>query len=153
MELFLITHWHWLIIAGVLLVVEVLSGTAMFLWLGAACAGVAAVVFYWPGLIWQYQIAFAALFIILSIFLWKLWGKLFPAGKRQDNHSLNRRSEQYVGRLFNLSEPIVNGIGKIKVDDSSWRVSGKDAPINTQVEVVAAEGMLLKVKAVDDSAE
>ncbi len=145
MELVLITHWHWLIIAAVLLVVEVLTGTAFFLWLSAACAGVAAVVYAWPEIIWQYQFAFAAIFIILSILLWKLWGNIFPSGKRQDNHSLNRRSEQYIGRVFNLSEPIINGIGKVKVDDSNWRVSGEDAPINTQVKVVGAQGMLLEV--------
>ncbi|MFK5891959.1 MAG: NfeD family protein [Pseudomonadota bacterium] len=146
METILITHWHWLILALVMLVIELFSGTVVFLWFSVACAGVGAVVFYWPGIIWQYQLALVTVFIILSIILWKLWGKLFPSGDRKDNPSLNRRSEQYVGRIFNLSEAIINGMGKIKVDDSNWRVSGDDAPINTQVEVIAAEGMLLKVK-------
>ena len=146
METIIISHWHWLIIALVLLVIELFSGTVVFLWLSAACAGVGAVIFYWPDIIWQYQLTLAAVFIILSIILWKLWGKIFPSGHRQDNQSLNRRSEQYVGRVFNLSEPIVNGMGKIKVDDSSWRVSGNDAPVNTRVKVIEADGMLLKVK-------
>ncbi len=146
METLLITHWHWLILALVLLVIELLSGTVVFLWLSAACAGVGIIVYFLPDIIWQYQLALATVFIILSIVLWKLWGKLLPSEPRQDNISLNRRSEQYIGRVFNLSEPIVNGMGKIRVDDSSWRVSGEDAPVNTQVEVVAAEGMLLKVK-------
>lgn len=151
MEALFITHWHWLILALVLLVIELFSGTVVFLWLSAACAGVGLVVFYWPEIIWQYQFALATVFIILSIVLWKLWGKVFPSGQRQDNQSLNRRSEQYIGRVFNLSEAIVNGMGKIKVDDSGWRVSGEDAPINSQVEVVAAEGMVLKVKILEQS--
>ena len=146
METILISHWHWLILALVLLVIELFSGTVVFLWLSAACAGVGAVVYYLPELIWQYQLALAALFIILSIVLWKLWSKVFPSGHRQDNQSLNRRSEQYIGRVFSLSEAIVNGMGKIKVDDSSWRVSGDDAAVNTRVEVIAAKGMVLKVK-------
>ncbi len=145
MDDFLITHWHWLILAAVLLLTEVLSGTAVFLWLSAACVGVAGVVFYSPEMIWPYQMAFAAVFIILSIVLWKLWGKVFSSGKREDNPNLNRRSEQYIGRTFNLLEPIINGVGKIKVDDSTWRVMGDDAPIATQVKVVAAEGLMLKV--------
>jgi inner membrane protein len=151
METIFITHWHWLILALVLLVIELFSGTVVFLWLSAACAGVGAVVFYWSDIIWQYQLALAAVFIILSIILWKLWGKFFPTMHRQDNQSLNRRSEQYVGRVFNLSEAIVNGMGKIKVDDSSWRVSGENAPVNTQVEVIAAKGMVLKVKVLDST--
>jgi inner membrane protein len=146
MEIMLITYWHWLIIAVILLGIEVLSGTFVFLWLSAACVGVAIVVYYEPEIIWQYQFAFATVFIILSIVLWKFWGKIFPTKQRQDNYNLNRRSERYIGRTFTLCEPIVNGIGKIKVDDSSWRVEGEDTPINSQVEVIAADGMLLKVK-------
>jgi membrane protein implicated in regulation of membrane protease activity len=148
MEIMLITYWHWLIIAVALLIIEVLSGTFVFLWLSAACVGVAVVVYSQPGIIWQYQFAFAAAFILLSIFLWKIWGKIFPAVQRKDNHNLNRRSEQYIGRTFTLCEPIVNGIGKIKVDDSSWRVEGDDAPVNTRVEVIAADGILLKVRTI-----
>jgi len=151
MEILLINHWHWLILALVLLVIELFSGTVVFLWLSAACVGVGAVVYYMPELIWQYQLAVAAIFIILSIIFWKLWGKYFPTTHRIDNQSLNRRSEQYVGRVFNLSEAIVNGMGKIRVDDSSWRVSGNDAPVNSQVEVIAAEGMVLKVKVLDSN--
>ena len=148
MEDLLITHWHWLILALTCLVIELFTGTIMFLWLSAACVAVAGIVFTWPDLIWQYQIALSAIFIILSIFLWRLWAKFFPSSHRQDNLSLNRRSERYIGRVFNLSEPIINGMGKIKVDDSSWRVSGDDAPVDTAVEVIAADGMLLKVKKV-----
>jgi hypothetical protein len=37
-----------------------------------------------------------------------------------DQPKLNRRGEQYVGRTFTLEEPIVNGHGKIRVDDSTW---------------------------------
>ncbi len=59
---------------------------------------------------------------------------------------MNRWAEQYIGRTFNLVEPIVNGMGKIKVDDSIWKVQGEDAPEGTQVEVTGVEGVVFKVK-------
>ncbi len=147
MQEFVFSHWHWLILTLILLVVEVLTATAFFLWLSAASTAVAVVVYFFPTMIWQYQLAWAAVFIVLSIVLWRLWGKWFAANTPQDNPALNRRSEQYIGRTFQLSEPIINGIGKITVDDSTWRVRcDQDAPLNTRVRVVAAKGMILEVE-------
>ena len=44
------------------------------------------------------------------------------------------------------SAPIVNGVGKLHVDDSQWRISGADVPAGTQVRVVAADGSTLRVE-------
>ena len=41
-----------------------------------------------------------------------------------DRPFLNRRAEGYVGRIFTLDKPIVDGIGTIRIDDTVWRVSG-----------------------------
>jgi inner membrane protein len=54
-----------------------------------------------------------------------------------------------VGRTFTLNEPMVNGVGKLRVDDSQWRIAGVDAPAGTQVRVVAVDGATLKVERVD----
>ena len=147
MELLEITYWHWLILALGLIIIELLTGTAVFLWLSAACVGVAGILALWPETIWQYQLAWYVFFAVLFTIIWKIIRKLMPSQESLVPHNLNRRSEQYVGRVFNLSEPIINGVGKIKVDDSSWRVSGEDCAIETKVEVVAAKGMILEVKA------
>jgi len=64
-----------------------------------------------------------------------------------DEPALNRRGEQYIGRSFTLTEPIVNGEGKIKVDDSIWKISGADMEAGASVCVIALEGSILKVEA------
>jgi inner membrane protein len=46
-----------------------------------------------------------------------------------------------------LSEPIQNGRGKARIDDSVWRVEGADLPAGTQVKVMAVDGAILKVEA------
>ena len=65
-----------------------------------------------------------------------------------DKPNLNRRGAQYVGRTFTLSEPITNGFGKIRVDDSTWKVEGSDSPAGAQIRVVGVDGVVLKVERV-----
>ena len=143
---FIINHWHWLILALILLGIEVFTMTAFFLWLSAACAATATVVYFMPDMIWEYQFALAGLFIGIGIALWRKWGTWFS--RHQPEHKLNRRNEQYIGRVFVLTEAIENGTGKIRVDDSTWRVQGEDAPVNSRVKVIGARGMILEVEIV-----
>lgn len=63
-----------------------------------------------------------------------------------DQPNLNRRGQQYIGRTFTLSEPIVNGLGKITVDDSTWKIHGKDCAEGTRVTVTGVDGVILKVE-------
>ena len=60
--------------------------------------------------------------------------------------ALNRRGHALVGRVFTLETPIVEGSGRIRVDDSSWRVTGPSAPAGAQVRVVRADGATLVVE-------
>ncbi|HEY1153047.1 MAG TPA: NfeD family protein, partial [Pseudolabrys sp.] len=68
---------------------------------------------------------------------------------QSDAPTLNRRGASYVGRQFTLAEPIVNGVGRLRVDDSQWRISGIDAPAGVTVRVVRADGATLHVERVD----
>jgi len=61
--------------------------------------------------------------------------------------TLNRRGAQYIGRTFTLDEPIANGIGKIRVDDSTWKIEGTDCPAGSKVKVVGIDNTVLKVEA------
>ena len=97
-----------------------------------------------PALIWQYQVLIFAVGALASVMIWHHYLKTHPG--EQNTNTLNRRAEQYVGRLFILSEPIVNGRGKIRVDDSSWQVEGPELPLNAKVEVIGVDGVILKVK-------
>ncbi len=142
-----ITHlefWHWLTFALILIILEMLSPGVFLMWLGIAAGIVGLVMLAQPDLSWQIQMTLFALLSIASIIFWRWAQTRFKA--EPDNLHLNRRAEQYIGRTFNLVEPIVNGVGKIKVDDSTWKVHGEDAPVGTQVEVTGVEGVVFKVK-------
>jgi hypothetical protein len=64
-----------------------------------------------------------------------------------DQPHLNRRGSQYVGREFTLEAPIVNGVGKVDVDDSTWRVRGPNLPAGSQIRVTRIDGVVLVVEA------
>jgi membrane protein implicated in regulation of membrane protease activity len=52
---------------------------------------------------------------------------------------------QLIGQSFDLIDPIVNGRGSIKTGDTIWRVEGPELPQGARIEVVGADGTLLKV--------
>lgn len=70
-----------------------------------------------------------------------------------DQPDLNRRSDQLVGRVFDLAEPIEGGRGKVRVGDTLWVVSGLEASRGVRVKVVRASGMLLHVELIDACSE
>lgn len=139
-----INQWHWLILAVTLIILEIfISGFVLF-WLGLAAAIVGIILAAFPGMNWETQLVIFSIFSVLSIILWFKYGK--NRGAESDRPTLNKRGEQYVGRTFTLNEPIIDGIGKIKVDDSSWRIAGDDAEIGEKVKVVGIESTTLKVE-------
>ena len=137
--------WHWLTIAAILIFLEILSPGVFFLWLGLAAGMVGIIMAIIPDISWQIQFILLAVFSITSLIVWRIFAKIFSSQEASVSH-LNRRAEQYIGRTFTLVEPIVNGIGKIKVDDSTWRVKGEDAPLGTQVKTIAVDGIVFEVE-------
>ncbi len=137
-------HWHWWILATALVILEVFAPGAFFLWLGIAAAVVGGVVYLAPGIGWEYQLLLFSVLSVVSIIIWRRYFRTQPADT--DQPALNRRGEQYVGRLFTLTEPIVDGMGKIHVDDSTWKIRGEDCPVGTQVEVTGVDGTILQVR-------
>lgn len=139
-----LSHWHWWILAVALVILEVFAPGAFFLWLGIAAGVVGALVYLVPSLGWEYQVLAFSLLSVISIIIWRKFFRARPSDTDQPN--LNRRGEQYVGRLFTLNEPIVDGLGKIRVDDSTWKIRGEDCPVGSQVEVTGVDGTILKVR-------
>jgi membrane protein implicated in regulation of membrane protease activity len=84
---------------------------------------------------------------ILSVFVIRSFFKAHPV--KSDQPLLNRRGHQYVGRVFTLGNPIVNGEGKIKVDDSIWKIRGPDCEPGARVRVNGVDGVVLTIEPVE----
>jgi membrane protein implicated in regulation of membrane protease activity len=136
--------WHWWALGTILMIVELLVPGTFFLWMAESCYVVGGLLWLMPGLSVEAQ---AILFSILSLTSILLYRRFFLQKPIASGRPLlNRRAAQYVGRIFTLDEPIVDGRGRIRVDDTLWRVEGRDAPAGGKVRVVAAEGVVLRVE-------
>ena len=139
-----IEFWHWWVAAIGLIVVEALVPGAIFLWLGVSAAVVGAILLAAPELSWEYQLLIFAVLSVGSVIGWRAYHKRHPT--KTDLPNLNRRGEQYVDRLITLDQPIVNRVGKVRLDDTSWKVTGQDLPAGARVRVVGVDGVVLQVE-------
>ena len=97
-----------------------------------------------PELHWQTELV---IFAVLSFVAVGLWFRFRPMSKDTPDNGLNQRGRNYLGQVYVLVEPISEGVGKARVDDSVWRVAGPDLPAGTKVRVVAVEdGVAMRVE-------
>lgn len=144
-----LVYWHWWAIAGVFFVLEVLSMSFFFLWIGAAAVLVGLLLAIVPDMSWQIQLTLWALISVAGAFGWRIYRKKNPDHIKSDQPKLNRRGEQYVDRTFTLENDMSNGFGKVKVDDSIWKVEcEKDLTKGTKIRVKSVEGTVLQVEEV-----
>jgi len=139
-----IEFWYWWIAGVVFIAIEVFAPGAVFLWLAVSAGVVGALLLLFPDLTWQAQFLIFAALSVASVFGWLFYRKRMPQPE-SDEPALNRRGQQYVGRVFTLEQAIVNGQGKIKVDDTIWKIEGDDLPEGTKITVTGVEGTVLRV--------
>ena len=140
----IIVFWHWWTLGAALLILELIVPGMFFIWMGESAFVTGAILWLVPDMQTEYQIMTFSVLSVLSILVFRRYLKWRPI--QSDRPLLNQRTAQYVGRTFTLEEAIVNGRGKIHVDDSSWRVEGEDCPKGAKVRVTDAEGVILKVE-------
>src|SRR5262245_42848545 len=137
-------YWDWFILAAVLLALEIIAPGTFMLWLGLAAflVGAISLAVEWS---WQFQFVAFAVFAIAAIPLWR------PVGARlaspTDQPFLNRRADAFIGRVFTLEKPIVDGSGTVGIGDTIWRITGPDCPAGSRVKVAAVDGATLRVEA------
>lgn len=144
---FEIVFWYWWVLAVFLLGIEILAPGFFFLWLSLSGFVVGAVLFLFPSTILEVQLLIFGVLSIVSVLIWRRYG--LQSQSETDHPLLNKRGAQYIGRIFSLIEPINNGRGKIKVDDSIWTVLGEDCPLDSKVKVTAVKGTLFEVERVN----
>jgi membrane protein implicated in regulation of membrane protease activity len=135
--------WNWFILGIVLLLIEILAPGTFMLWLGlsAILVGLISLAVAWS---WQFQLVAFAIFAVASLVLWR---KLNPPAEPQPPAPmLNRRADAFVGRIFTLEKPIVDGSGSLRIDDSIWRITGPDCAAGSRVRVTRADGGSLAVE-------
>lgn len=141
---FLTSPWLWLVLGILLVVAETMVPGIFLIWFGLA-ALLTALIDWLFGMPWQANLAVFAVLAVAAAFA----GWHFTRRKDEefgDTPMLNRRAEALVGRVLPLDRAIVSGEGRVRIDDSVWRVTGPELPAGTLVRIARVVGTTLAVE-------
>ncbi len=145
-----IEYWHWLSLGFILLILEMLAPSTLFLWMGVSAIVVSIIQWFIPDIGWQWQFILFGVLSLVSFFGWRqLSAKKGLEDVAEEYSNLNKRSASLIGRKAVLDSPIKNGVGRMRLDDTYWRIEGEDLPKGTRVVVVGVEGATLEVEAAE----
>lgn len=147
MELFVADFWHWWMLAVALVILEIFAPTFFALWLGISAFLTGLALFLMPEMQWEYQVFLFAVLSIASIIAWRYYYNKNPIAT--DEPLLNRRGEQYVGRVITLKKAIIDGQGKVNVDDSTWKIEGEDCPGGTKIKIISVNNVVFQVEIIN----
>lgn len=136
--------WPWLIGGLLLIGLETLAPGIFLVWFGIAAVLTGALESLLD-LTWPTSLIVFAVLALASAGT----GRLLT--RRRDeavtsHPMLNRRGDALVGRVLRLDRPIAAGEGRVRVDDSVWRVTGPELAAGAPVRVVRVDGATLVVE-------
>ena len=137
-----LTHWIWWGVAALLVVTEVFAPGTFFLWMGVSAGALGVIVLFAPNLAWEIQFALFAVFSLGAIFL----SRKYLQKNQADESSLSARGKRYIGMVVTVEAAIVNGIGKVRVEDTVWRAQGADVAVGGQVKITGVTGATFEVE-------
>ncbi len=137
--------WYWWAVAAVLLVFEMLLPGVVFMFVAAGAAAAGFFLLVVPGLSLELQLFVFGLVSVISAVVLRPTLKRLQRGRAQDE-TINARGSSLVGRTIVLDAPILNGRGRVRIDDGSWTVTGPDMVAGARVRVTAVNGTELAVE-------
>ena len=147
--------WGWWIVALILMGLEILAPGTFFLWFGISAFIIGTISLamgaestFW---VWQTQvIGFLVLSLVTALFARRYMNKV----RTEDGGELrlNQRGAQLIGRTAVVNQAILQGQGRVRIGESTWRVTGPDMPEGSMVRIIAADGGTLIVEPVERTA-
>ena len=136
-------YWLWLVAGLALCAAETVVPGAFLIWIGLAGLIIGAVDFVLPLPLAVQTLGFAVLAAGLALVGRRVYGSIDSVGPSLPTS----RAHALIGREFFLEGAIEHGFGRIRVDDSVWRVAGEDMPEGVKVRVVGIEdGVAVRVE-------
>ncbi len=145
-----INHWHWLAFGLCLLAIELLGTAGYFLWLGLSALIVSMIVVFLP-VSWQLQwVAFASISLVTT---WLWWRRQLKNDQQDDAHrQLNQKEKQLIGKTSLVDQDVDGGQFRLNLGDTTWTAECDEAlKAGTRVKVIAVDGIVVKVKPVEQS--
>ena len=89
-----------------------------------------------------FQILLFAIFCIITVLI----GVKVYKGKDHDitTEKLNQvRGAEYVGKVFTLTQDVINNEGRLPIGDSVWGIHGENLPAGTKIRITKITGNTL----------
>lgn len=77
--------------------------------------------------------------VMIIIFIGILYLRRNPVNEIQSSP----RGESYIGKVFTLEFPIINGTGILQVDNTTWRIHCVDLPAGARIKIIGIDGLVL----------
>ncbi|MCF6293318.1 MAG: NfeD family protein [Robiginitomaculum sp.] len=141
------TIWHWIAFAGILLVLELLTGFTTFLLWPAAAAFLVGLLNLFGFMGWQAD--FTVFAILTAILIWVGQVYIRPRMKGGDKQHLNDRSARMVGQVGEVTVDFRNGRGRVNLDDTRWgavSVDDSDLTKGSKIIVERIDGVTVIVR-------
>lgn len=141
--------WTWWVVGLALLAAEIVLPGVFLMWIGIAAILVGSLsLALWGDTVWTWQlqvVTFAVLSVVSALIGRRV---MMRQETNTDQPLLNQRGASLIGRTATLVQPISEGRGRIRLDDTTWIVAGPDLPVGTRVRIVSSMGGTLKVEEV-----
>ncbi len=133
--------WHWWALALILVVVEALVPSGVFVALAVSAGIMGGLFLYLPDLSWQAQLAgFGGIALVLS------YPTTYWYRKKLDSHNnMEEIMSHFIGQDLVLTSAIQNGFGEIELDGRIWSLKGPDIKKGVKVRIVDMDGNMLVV--------
>ena len=86
-----IVFWHWWILAGMLLILELTSPVFFFLWLGFSAAAVGFLLLVFPNIPIEVQLVLFGILSVVAVLAWRKYREVHPP--LSDQPLLNQRDD------------------------------------------------------------
>ncbi len=139
--------YAWLLLAVALSAAELaVPGVFLvFVAIAAAITGVLALLF--PALTLPAELAVFGAWSVVTVVVGRRWYTDYPVDS--DDPLLNDRAARLIGQQVVVVEPIVDGIGRVRVGDGEWIARGPDLAVGSRARIVGVSGSTLTISADD----
>lgn len=138
-------HFHWLILASLLGIGEIIVPGVFLIWIAMAAAvtGIIALVLPIPMAI---QLLVFAAVSAMFVYAGRRW--YLARGNESTDPMLNDRSARMIGQTVTVVEPVNAYSGRVRVGDSEWPARGSDLPIGATARIVAVTSGIVQIEGV-----
>lgn len=139
--------YAWLLLAAVLGIAELaVPGVFLvFVAIAAAITGLLALLF--PALTLSAELVVFGAWSVVTVVVGRRWYADYPVDS--DDPLLNDRAARLIGERVVVVEPIVGGIGRVRLGDGEWIASGPALDVGSRGRIVGVSGSTLTIAADD----